>query len=224
MALSIFTQYAFKGHRCDRSWIQNRSHLRPLNSRWVKMLRPILAVAEQHKLKGQQLWFPLPKIEVWGMKVHKKKVAEFNSAVCFPLRTWQCPKTVFGNPFRVIWVPYESHIWQDCSILMCEVCKCTKSRSPNAMETSISLSDRDSVLKPPWGPQLGSQGYPRKVTLGWITQFSNVRYESALNQSSWIQWWSLFHPQNNTVSEKKSAGPQLGSRGYPTKVTLCRMA
>ena len=157
------------------------------------------------------------------MKVHKKKVAEFNSAVCFPLRTWQCPKTVFGNPFRVIWVPYESHIWQDCSILMCEVCKCTKSRSPNAMETSISLSDRDSVLKPPWGPQLGSQGYPRKVTLGWITQFSNVRYESALNQSSWIQWWSLFHPQNNTVSEKKSAGPQLGSQGYPMKVTLHKM-
>ena len=26
MALSIFTQYAFKGHRCDRSWIQR--HLR----------------------------------------------------------------------------------------------------------------------------------------------------------------------------------------------------
>ena len=43
-----------------RPWIQDRSHLRPLNASWVKMLWPILAVAEQHKLEGQQLWFPLP--------------------------------------------------------------------------------------------------------------------------------------------------------------------
>ena len=93
-------------------------------------------------------------------------------------------KRFTGPPSRVIRVPYKCRIWQDCSILMCEVCKCTKSGSPNAMETSISLSDCDSVLKLPWGPQLGSQGYPRKVTLCEIAQFSSVRYETAQNQGS----------------------------------------
>ena len=70
------------------------------------------------------------------------------------------------------------------------------------------------------GPWLGSRGYPRKVTLHRMVQFISVRYESALNQGSRIQWWCLFHSQNNTVSEKKSAGPKLGSQGYPTKVTF----
>ena len=74
------------------------------------------------------------------------------------------------------------------------------------------------------GPQLGSQGYPRKVTFRRMAQFISVRYESALNQGCRIQWWCLFHYQNNTVSEKKSAGPQLGSQGYPRKGTLRRMA
>ena len=73
------------------------------------------------------------------------------------------------------------------------------------------------------GPQLGSQGYPRKVTLRRMAQFISVRYESALNQGSRIQWWCLFHSHNNTVSEKELAGPWLGSRGYPRKVTLRRM-
>ena len=57
-----------------------------------------------------------------------------------------------------------------------------------------------------------------------MAQFLSVRYESVLNEGSRIQWWCLFHYQNNTVSEKKSAGPRLGSRGYPRKVTLRRMA
>ena len=74
------------------------------------------------------------------------------------------------------------------------------------------------------GPQLGSQGYPRKVTLLRMAQIISVRYESALNQGCGIQWWCLFHYQNKTVSEKKSAGPWLGSQGYPRKVTLRRMA
>ena len=74
------------------------------------------------------------------------------------------------------------------------------------------------------GPQLGSRGYPAKVTFGKMAQFTSVRYESPLNQGSRIQWWCLFHYQNNTVSEKNSAGPWLGSQGYPTKVTLHRIA
>ena len=74
------------------------------------------------------------------------------------------------------------------------------------------------------GPQLGSQGYPAKVTFGKMARFSSVRCESALNHGSRIQWWRLFHYQNNTVSKKKSVGPHLGSQGYPRKVTLRRMA
>ena len=48
-----------------------------------------------------------------------------------------------------------------------------------------------------------------KVTLRRMAKFMSVRYETTLIQGSRIQWWCLFHYQNNTVSEKKSAGPQL---------------
>ena len=50
------------------------------------------------------------------------------------------------------------------------------------MVMSASLSGHDSVQKATLGPQLGSQGYPMKVTLGKIAQIISVRYESALNQ------------------------------------------
>ena len=92
------------------------------------------------------------------------------------------------------------------------------------MVMSNSLSEQDSVRKKSAGPRLGSQGYPTKVTLHKMAQLTSVRYESALNQGCRIQWWCLIHSQNKTVSEKKSAGPRLGTQGYPTKVTLHRMA
>ena len=41
------------------------------------------------------------------------------------------------------------------------------------MEMSLSLSERDSVQKALSGPQLGSQGYPMKVTLRKMAQFIN---------------------------------------------------
>ena len=50
------------------------------------------------------------------------------------------------------------------------------------MVRSISLSGHDSVQKQSSGPQLGSQGYPTKVTLRKMAEFTSVRYESALNQ------------------------------------------
>ena len=92
------------------------------------------------------------------------------------------------------------------------------------MVTSISISEHYIVRKKSAGPRLGSQGYPRKVTSRRMAQFKSVRYRSAPNQGSWIQWWCLFHYQNYAVSKKKSAGPRLGSQGYPRKVTLHRMA
>ena len=52
------------------------------------------------------------------------------------------------------------------------------------MATSLSLSERDSVRKALSGPQLGSQGYPTKVTLHKMAQFSSARYESALNKKN----------------------------------------
>ena len=92
------------------------------------------------------------------------------------------------------------------------------------MVMSISISEHYSVRKKSAGPRLGSQGYPRKVTLRRTAQSISVRYESALNWGSRIQRWCLFHSKNITVSEKKSAGPQLGSQGYPRIVTLHWMA
>ena len=50
------------------------------------------------------------------------------------------------------------------------------------MVMSISLSERDSVQKESAGPQLGSQGYPTKVTWHKTAQFISVRYERALIQ------------------------------------------
>ena len=48
------------------------------------------------------------------------------------------------------------------------------------MVMPISLSEQYSVRKKSAGPQLGSQGYPVKVTLRRMVQFISVRYESAL--------------------------------------------
>ena len=66
-----------------------------------------------------------------------------------------------------------------------------------------------------WATQVGMP-----TTLVPFAQNWSLGYESALNQGSLIQWWRLFHSQNNTVS----AGPQLGSLGDPRKVTLRRTA
>ena len=75
------------------------------------------------------------------------------------------------------------------------------------MVVFISLPEQDSVQKKSAGPKLGSQGYPRKVTLLRMAQIISVRYESALNQGCEIQWWCLFHYQNKTVSEKSLQDP-----------------
>ena len=82
------------------------------------------------------------------------------------------------------------------------------------MVRSISLSEQDSVRKKSAGPQLGSQGYPRKVKLHRMARFISVRYESALNQGSRTQWWCLFHSQNNTLINRTILC-HLTFLGYP---------
>ena len=91
------------------------------------------------------------------------------------------------------------------------------------MVRSISLSEQDSVRKKSAGPQLGSQGYPTKVTLRRMAQFISVRYESAPKQGSRIQRWCLFHSQNNTVSKKSWQDPCYGPKGTLRRSRLVKI-
>ena len=88
---------------------------------------------------------------------------------------------------------------------------CTKSRWLNPMVMSISLSERDSVQTRSSGPQLG---YPTKVTLRKMAKFISVRYESALNQGGWIQWWCLFHSLTRQLPKKVSRTPRVPRVAY----------
>ena len=75
------------------------------------------------------------------------------------------------------------------------------------MVMSISLSQRNNVQKQSSGSQLGSQGYPTKVTFSKMAQYLSVRYESALNQGRPIQWWGLFPSQDIAVSKNGHQDP-----------------
>ena len=70
-----------------------------------------------------------------------------------------------------------------------------------------------------WATSVG-----KLTTLVPFAQNWSLGYESDLKQGCWTQWPQLYHPQMARVSKIMSSGPQLGSQGYPRKVTLRRMA
>ena len=53
---------------------------------------------------------------------------------------------------------------------------------------------------------------PSTLRRSLLVKFTSVRYESPLNQGSWIQWWCPYHSQNVTVSEKQ---PCFRPLSYP---------
>ena len=64
----------------------NLSDLKSIASTKRGLPKSLLAATEQRKLEEGQSWFSLSNFQVWGMKVHKIRVAESNGDVHFTLR------------------------------------------------------------------------------------------------------------------------------------------
>ena len=114
---------------CRRFRIQDRSHLRPLNARWVKMLRPFWLLLSNAFWKNNIFGSLCPifksgvskctKLGLLSPMVMSISLSEPNSS----------PKKCTSGPLiGSSRVPYEGHFAWNGSIYKCGLWKCTKSR------------------------------------------------------------------------------------------------